>query len=237
MLGFQWMVRLAPKIERKLWHILFKNARLSYAQSGEDMILDTIFYNVVKGCYVDVGANNPYEQSNTQYFYRKGWRGVNIDALPGSMTIFNKVRKHDINIEAAIANDNSELTYYMFESSFYNTFDNKDIELTKSVTKLVGEKKIKTIRLAELLGSLDLPTIHFMSVDVEGLDYQVLDSNNWNKYRPKIIITEFSGRLDLKKDKVYRLLSENRYNLLCQTVTNVFYIEKDFDQERFGKKE
>jgi hypothetical protein len=87
------------RIHRRLWNLLFHHARLSYSQSGEDMILDTIFYNQPKGTYIDIGANNPYVQSNTHFFYKKGWRGINIDALPGSMNKFRKVRPKDINIE------------------------------------------------------------------------------------------------------------------------------------------
>lgn len=121
-------MKVINKIKRKLWKLFFKNARLSYSQSGEDMILDTIFCNIRKGVYVDIGANNPYVQSNTHYFYKSGWRGVNVDALPGSMVQFKKARPKDINIECAISNSTDDLTYYMFKPSFYNTFDKSKYE-------------------------------------------------------------------------------------------------------------
>lgn len=229
-------MKILEKIRRKLWRITFKNARLSYSQSGEDMILDTIFCNTKKGFYVDIGANNPFNNSNTHYFYKKGWRGVNIDALPGSMKCFNKHRRHDVNIEAAISDDETELIYYMYSSSFYNTFSARVNEKLKTITQLIGEKRIKTIKLSEVFDSLDIKNIDFMSVDVEGMDFNVLQSNNWNKYRPKVVITEyFSKDIDLlSKDDVYHFLIDAGYRFLCNSPTNAFYIENDFFNERFG---
>ncbi|GAG67705.1 unnamed protein product [marine sediment metagenome] len=229
-------MKILKKIKRKLWRLIFKNARLSYSQSGEDMILDTIFCNIKTGIYVDVGANDPFIASNTHYFYKKGWHGVNVDALPGSMKYFNKVRPHDINIEAAISNNDTELTYYMFSSSSYNTFLDKKIERLKTITQLIGEKRIKTIMLAEIFDSLKMQDIDFMSVDVEGMDFNVLKSNNWNKYRPKVVITEyFSKDIDLlSKDDMYHFLIDAGYRFLCNSPTNAFYIENDFFNERFG---
>ena len=90
------------KIRRKLYRIIFKNARLSYSQSGEDIILDTIFCKIKRGIYVDVGANDPFVASNTHYFLKRDGGESILDTLPDSMTRFNKVRPHDIIIEAAI---------------------------------------------------------------------------------------------------------------------------------------
>jgi FkbM family methyltransferase len=228
-------MKIFNTIKRIIWSHIYKNARLSYSQSGEDMILDTIFCNVSNGVYIDIGANNPFVQSNTHFLYSKGWHGVNIDALPGSMTDFKKIRPRDINIEVAISDNETELNYYMFDSSFYNTFSDKDIEKIKEVTKLTSIKKIKTIKLEKLLDSLNFKEIDFMSIDVEGLDFEVLKSNNWSKYRPKVIVTEtFSEGLDLlSNNNVYQFMSKEGYRFLCNTVTNAFYIENTFYKERF----
>ncbi|MFA7355121.1 MAG: SAM-dependent methyltransferase, partial [Sulfurimonadaceae bacterium] len=71
----------------------------SYSQEGEDMILRRLFEQQPNGFYVDVGAHHPKRFSNTYFFYKKGWRGINIDAMPNSMELFNKIRPRDINIE------------------------------------------------------------------------------------------------------------------------------------------
>lgn len=87
----------------------FKNLHItkyhtkSYAQEGEDMILHRIFERQSVGFYVDVGAHHPFRFSNTYLFYQKGWRGINIDAMPNSMRLFNRFRPRDINLECGIS--------------------------------------------------------------------------------------------------------------------------------------
>jgi len=225
------------KFNRKIWKIFFKNARLSYAQSGEDMILDTIFCNVKNGFYIDIGANNPWVQSNTCFFYKKGWRGINIDALPGTKLIFDKYRSRDINIEAAIDNKERDLQYFMFHSSFYNTFNEAKVEKIKQYSPLRGIKNIKTVPLSMLLQELDIPDIDFLSCDVEGMDINVLSSNDWEKWRPKIIITEYfhDGIDKIKQNEVYRLLTGHKYIYYCNSATNAFYIDTAYHNERFTK--
>ena len=76
----------------------------SYSQEGEDMILMRLFENQKMGFYVDVGAHHPKRFSNTYFFYKLGWKGINVDAMPGSMTAFNRIRARDINIEKPVSN-------------------------------------------------------------------------------------------------------------------------------------
>src|SRR4051794_14772116 len=69
--------------------------KASYSQEGEDMILRRFFEEHGKGFYVDVGAHHPKRFSNTYSFYKQGWSGINIDAMPGSMARFRRVRPRD----------------------------------------------------------------------------------------------------------------------------------------------
>src|SRR5580658_8816405 len=77
--------------------------RHSFSQEGEDMILASFFEGKKNGFYVDVGAHHPKRFSNTHHFYIRGWRGINVDATPGSMKLFRRTRPDDINIEAAVS--------------------------------------------------------------------------------------------------------------------------------------
>ena len=77
--------------------------RTSYSQEGEDLILDRLLRRKPRGYYVDVGAFHPKKFSNTHLFYRRGWSGINIDATPGSMDEFRRVRPRDTNLEIAIS--------------------------------------------------------------------------------------------------------------------------------------
>ena len=170
----------------------------SYSQEGEDMILKRLFEKQEKGFYVDVGAHHPKRFSNTYYFYKKGWNGINIDAMPNSMKLFNKIRPRDINIEKPISDEKQILTYYAFNEPALNGFSK---ELSDSRVKeennyhIIFEKDIETSTLEEVL-DINLPRnqeIDFLSIDVEGLDFMVLKSNNFEKYKPKVILIEILG--------------------------------------------
>jgi len=79
--------------------VIGADAAVSFAQEGEDRVLYRMFQGRFgrPGFYVDVGAHHPTRFSNTYLFYRMGWRGINLDAMPGSMAAFARARPRDIN--------------------------------------------------------------------------------------------------------------------------------------------
>lgn len=201
----------------------------SYSQEGEDMILRRLFGEQTRGFYVDVGAHHPSRYSNTYYFYKQGWRGINIDAMPGSMRLFRKLRPRDINLEIAISDSNHVLTYYMFNDPAANSFSKglSEKRHRKEKYRIIDEIEIVPSPLSEALDTY-LPEnveIDFLSVDVEGMDFQVLKSNNWIKYKPKVILTEsLSFSLsELSTSEIYEFLINKGYRLFAKTVNTLFF--------------
>ncbi|MFM6476289.1 MAG: hypothetical protein ACKPGH_22810, partial [Dolichospermum sp.] len=96
--------------------------KISFSQDGEDIVIAELFNNKPEGFYVDVGAHHPQRFSNTYYFYLNGWSGINIDAMPGSMKIFDDLRPRDINLEIPISDKSEILTYYEFDETSINSF-------------------------------------------------------------------------------------------------------------------
>ncbi len=90
----------------------FDRALPSFSHCGEDRILAYLFKKFPAGFFVDVGAFHPRTSSNTFLLYQRGWRGINIDAQPGSMEPFRRERPDDINLELAVAEKEESLTYY-----------------------------------------------------------------------------------------------------------------------------
>ena len=200
----------------------------SYSQEGEDMVLHRMIGNIKNGFYVDVGAHHPFRFSNTYFFYQKGWRGINIDAMPGSMDAFNAKRSRDINLEVAVAEKPEELTFYIFEEPAINSFDKELSEKRiQNGDRLIEKKVIQTQTLEQILDK-NLPpnqTIDFISIDVEGLDLMILKSNNWKKYSPKIVAVECLGfdLISIQNDAVYKFLVEQGYVLVAKTVNTCFF--------------
>ena len=203
----------------------------SYSQEGEDIILARILGNQKTGFYVDIGAHHPYRFSNTYFFYKRGWKGINIDAMPGSMRLFNKYRTRDKNIEAAISDASQNIKYYIFNESALNTFSE---EMTKKVNKpefkIINTIELYTMTLEKILDeNLKIgQKIDFMDIDVEGLDFNVIKSNNWQKYRPKVILVEIQEAndiFDLKNNEIVKYLEKIGYQFFAKTYNTIIFIE------------
>ncbi len=206
----------------------------SWSQEGEDQILRRIFEKKPTGFYIDVGAHHPRRFSNTYLFYIQGWNGLNIDAMPGSMISFSKDRPRDINIEVGIGLNECQLDYFVFNEPALNGFSKElsderhDPDSVYQINKTI---KVNVLPLSTVLNS-NLPTgqsIDFMSVDVEGLDFEVLKSNDWTKYRPKIVLAEVLGSSlhDIEKSSIGRLMTEVGYEIYAKSVNTVFFKAAD----------
>ena len=199
----------------------------TYSQSGEDLLLKKYFNRKIwsnhKGFYVDIGAYDPIKYSNTQLFYQYGWNGINIDATPGSMKQFNKLRKRDINLEFAVGSDNQAKTYYI--SNYFqniNTFSRDFLKQNDLENKINNKIKLKTKRLSSILDKyLEVnQSIDFMTIDVEGMEESVLKSNNWEKYRPRILVVEIPGInfLEAINHPISQYILENKYFPFDKTI-------------------
>ncbi len=190
----------------------------SYAQSGEDIIAWGEISGghggpPLRGFYVDVGAYHPKLFSNTYLFYKKGWRGVCVEPNPTMAKIYKIARPRDVLVNCGIAggmtpplkgNGKKTMEYFEFENSAANTFSVEQAEKNQKVgRKLISKKQIKIKTLKEILDEY-VPKgqkIDLLSVDVEGMDEEVLRSSDWRKYRPRVIICE---DLEFDLDDLYR---------------------------------
>lgn len=206
-----------------------ESENLSYSQEGEDRVLSRFLENKQKGFYVDVGAHHPIRFSNTYLFYLKGWTGINVDAMPGSMKLFTELRPRDINLEVPVSSKRELLTYYSFNEPALNTFSKEEAAKKNGLRnyKVIDKIKMETSPLSDILDK-HLPenqVIDFMSIDVEGLDLDVLKSNNWKKYRPEMILAEcLRVHLDnIQSDPVYVFLNEQGYEFVAKTFNTSFF--------------
>lgn len=224
-------------IARYIWHCLTWDMFLvfSWSQEGEDLILIRLLEPGKRtGFYVDIGAHHPKRFSNTYAFYKKGWHGINIDAMPGSMELFDRQRPRDINLEVPIAVEQKQLTYFQFNEPALNTFS-KELATSRDglrTYKIVSTQEIQAFPLKSILNQHIDPdqSIDFMSIDVEGLDLEVIQSNDWSQYRPKVILIELlKGPLSsIDQDPIYIFLKNKKYYLYAKTVNTAFFVSDEF---------
>ena len=203
--------------------------RLSWAQEGEDLVLARLLGPMTRpGFFVDIGAHHPTRYSNTYYFYRRGWRGINVDPLPGSARLFRRQRPRDISLECGVAAQVGVLTYHAFNDPALNTFSPEEAA-RKNVApyRLLGTSQAPVHTLAGIL-ERHLPPgqfIDFLSIDAEGLDHDIVASNDWETYRPRWVLvellqTDFAG---VAAHPTAQLLQQAGYAPCAKTLNTVFF--------------
>ncbi|MDO8843289.1 FkbM family methyltransferase [Methylicorpusculum sp.] len=203
------------------------------SQEGEDLVLAKIFNARKSGFYVDVGAHHPMRFSNTYKFYKRGWRGINIEPNPEVIGLFKKFRSRDINLNIGIGKKPSTLLYYMFNESALNTFDEALAQkrLESIQYRLKETRHVPIERLDQVLARYknEFTQIDFMTIDVEGLDFEVLKSNDWVAYRPNWVLVEQLGLSDLSNMdfEIHHFMKEKGYVLFAKTFNTLFYKNND----------
>ena len=207
----------------------------SFASAGEDMILrHLIGSDKMDGFYVDVGAYHPVRASNTYFFYVNGWRGINVEARPGSKSLFDRVRPRDTNVEVGVSKERGELTYYFIgEDSTMNSFSREFLEHIGMLGEVKREIPVTVLPLAEVLARHLPPgqVIDFMSVDVEGHDLQALESNDWARFRPRFVVVE-DKEVSAERSEIVRFMRGQGYEVCAQNVIILDKINEYFFLDR-----
>lgn len=210
------------------------NLQESYSQEGEDIILARLCGAKGDGFYVDVGAHHPFRFSNTYLFYLRGWRGINIDATPGSMDAFRRLRPRDINLELFVSTDPTPQRLHLFNEPALNTASaalaaRRGEE--NSAYRVVGTVAVASRSLASILDEYVQPgqIIDILNIDVEGMDLDVLRSNNWTKYRPTFVLAEIldATLADLDMHDVTVLLRGQGYRPACKLLNTAIFLRQD----------
>ncbi len=205
----------------------------TFSQEGEDLLLEEMFQEKggAPGFYVDVGAHHPKRFSNTYTFHMRGWTGINIDATPGSMAAFQEQRPNDINLELGVGAEEGELTFFLFNEPALNTFDAQRAAFLESTTSfrvagrhLVPVRRLETVLSQHCAGK----TIDFLSIDTEGFDLAVVRSNDWERFRPRIVLLEdlATDLLALAETELCQFMLSADYKPIVKLPRSVIYQDR-----------
>ncbi len=201
----------------------------SYSQQGEDLFMEKLLKKE-KGFYVDVGANDPDRFNNTRLFYKKGWSGINVEPDPNLFAKLSRKRKRDINLNIGIGEERSDILFYKFIPHTLSTFSKEEADkYVRQGFRLVESKKVSVERLEDVLAKVPRATdIDFISIDTEGYDIHVLRSNDWKRFRPKLICIEsvahtIGGEDNKKKDEHEEYLKSVGYKKIFENGLNSIY--------------
>ena len=148
-----------------------------------------------------------------------------------------EIIERDINLEIGIGEKESILTYYIFNEPALNTFDTNLSKQRngKGGYYIVKELPIKVYPLSKIIKEY-IPKeqeIDFLTIDVEGKDFEVLKSNDWDRYRPKVVLVEISNSSleEVCENPIYIFMKEKCYSFFAKTFNTCFFITNEFLKE------
>jgi len=196
----------------------FFNKKESYSMDKEDLVIKEYFKSKNKGFYVDVGCYHPLQRNNTMLLYQKGWRGINIDISDFSIKLFKFLRPDDFNLNLAVSNKEGEIDMF-FQKKLSQLSTIKENRAKIAFQGNILDKKILSKRLTSILDESKYKDqkIDFLNIDVEGADFEVLQSLNLNKYSPELICIEVIEK-DLESSDVFNFLYKNSYKKIWSGV-------------------
>ena len=220
------------KYPQEIW----VNKKSSFSQCGEDNIIEYIFNlrGIINPTFLDIGANHPFYLNNTAKFYEKGIRGINVDANSELIKEFDRFRADDTNLNIGISDESGNLNFYIMEDNTLSTFSKEEYELMVDSGKKI--KEIRTIELQTIDFILEkyangvFPD--FLSIDVEGFDFSILKSIQYDKSSPKVICVEAaeyspSGAGARKSGLIDFLIAKGYYEY-ANTNLNAIMVRRDF---------
>ena len=210
-----------------------ENSRISYSQCGEDLILQYLFrlLKIDRVRYLDIGAHHPTYLSNTYLFYASGGSGVCVEPDPSLFSEFPEKRPRDTHLNCGVGIQPGEADFYVMSTSTLNTFSKEEAERYQSY----GNQRILKIIPVTLATVNQIIEQHFsgcpnlVSLDVEGLDYAIMENFDFSRYRPEVFCLETLSYTEDKSERklteIVDLMHENGYMTYADTYINTIFVD------------
>lgn len=232
------MSRAGYLLRSLLKRALNHSETVSYSQCGEDLIVSYLLnmMKISRPSYLDIGAHHPTYLSNTYLFYQRGCRGVCVEPDPDLFKKIKHKRNGDRCLNVGVGAGGAEMTkmdFYIMSSRTLNTFSKAEAERYQSY----GNQKIKqvipipVISVNDIIKKYFASAPNFVSLDVEGLDFQIIQSIDFANYRPDVFCIETlsytEDRTERKLNEIIDLMHQNRYVTYADTYINTIFVEQD----------
>ena len=207
--------------------------RKSWSQCGEDLILRYLFdlLQIARPSYIDIGAHHPWYYNNTYLFYRQGACGVNVEPDPSLHARLRRWRRRDVNLNIGIGPREAEMDFYVMSNRTLNTFSASEARkfVEQHGLRIVDTRRIRVQTFAQAVDIHLGRTPDLVSLDVEGLDLEVLRSIDFSRYRPHVFCVETISYASgdgsgVKSAEIHALMLENGYMLYADTYINSIYV-------------
>ncbi len=220
----------------------FAIPQVSYSQAGEDVVVDSLLQSMgIQPTYLELGTNHPKFGNNTYKFYRRGCRGVLVEAAPSLIPRIRRTRPRDLVLNAGVGvGDKPSMNFYVFPCSGNNTFDEKEaLERDRSGNmRIKAVIDIKMLTVNAILGQHFSRVPDFLSIDIEGLDLAVLESLDFETFPIPVICAETclysDTHIKLKDRSIERFLATKGYFVYADTYINTIFVNEKWFQSGRG---
>jgi FkbM family methyltransferase len=211
---------------RDIFSFLDYKKKGDFSQHGEDAFLARYFGPDYTGTYVDIGASHPFRISNTYALYRRGWSGITVDPIPSFATLHKRWRPRDRFVGVGVGREAGNLKYFEVTPSVLSSFDEAKIRAmvaTGEVT-IAAEYDVKVRTPHEIFDLLGKADFDLLSVDVEGLDLEIMTSIDFTRYNPRLICVEVNT--DEEHERMRDALDGVGYGEISMVGCNAFFERK-----------
>ena len=189
---------------------------------------------IEKIAYLDLGANDPVMFSNTYRFYRSGHRGVLVEADASLAAKIAKERPQDICVAKAVTVSTEEtVDFFKMSADTLSTIKSTTAERyeRESEHRLADKTTVPAIHINKLLNTyFSEKAPDFVSLDVEGLDLELLKAWDFSKWRPAVFcvetLTYTQNQTAVKISEIFELMEEAGYQLYGDTYINSIFVER-----------
>jgi len=203
----------------------------SYSLNYEDVILHRLFPQRRYGFYVDVGAGHPRFENDLYALYERGWTGINVEPNEGFFALYEQLRPRDLNLCMLLSDAvGPSLTYYEIEGSGLSTCDEAQAKDHAANGHHLSARSVPVGTLAGILGDAGARQIDILKVDVEGFEEKVLGGNDWERFRPLVVLVEvtYPESPERRPTNIRGFLEQRGYRHVLFDGLNDFYVEHSF---------
>lgn len=225
----------STKLLKRFINVGANSKHISYAQSGEDLIVGFVFewLGIKKPTYIDLGAHHPTYISNTYYFYRKGSSGVCVEPNPKLFSVIKNKRSRDTCLNIGVGTTHVKSSdFYIMSADTLSTFSRTDAELLekRDGQKIVNVLKVPLVPVNEIIDRHMGKSPNFVSLDIEGLDLDILKTFDFKRFRPEVFcvetLTYTSNNSEQKIPEIIDFMKGQNYFVYADTYINTIFVDK-----------
>ncbi len=220
-------------VKDKIRRRFFGDVIMSFSQAGEDRIMSLLakIIGLSDIYYLDVGASNPMSLNNTYFFYLQGSRGVCVEADSVRYEELIRARPHDKCLNIGVCGlppENSTMPFYVMPSQSLSSFSKEHVMATgQEVSNTI---EVRMIQIGDLVQNHCERIPNLISIDVEGMDDEIIRNIDFGSIRPEILCVEttsYGGAAQYKNHDLIQYITDNGYVVFADTFINTIFVDSD----------